>query len=94
MRSMRPHRPHGGLCAGEIAVQVQRERPGRAEGVLLRQLFLRGPGGALMEGHIETGVPVVAGYRRHHHHPQQARRGVNTSLKLGTTRRSDSTRLA
>ena len=66
MRSMLTHLPHGGLCAGEIAAQVQRERLGRAEGVLLRQLFLRGPGGALMEGNIETGVPVVAGYRRRH----------------------------
>ena len=33
----------------------------------MRQLFQHGPGGASMDRRVETGVPVIAGYRRRDH---------------------------
>ena len=68
-RPLSPARSVGRLPDGEIAVQVQRERPGRTGGVVPREFVQRGPGDAVMNRHVETCVPVIA-RNRCRHHPQ------------------------
>ena len=47
------------LPYGQITVEVEGQRPGGTGRVVLRQFAKGGPGDAVPDRYVETGVPVV-----------------------------------